>query len=166
MATVFFFHIHCTNSSNDAAAQLMVNTGNSIQGKAVKILDGDTFDLLLPDKTVRRIRLYGIDCPERKQPYYQAAKDFLGHALQSANILVTIRDKDRYGRTVGVVLANHQNINEALLRAGLGWHYRRYDRNLDWSDLEKEARRKHAGLWADLTPIPPWAFKHPKTRKR
>jgi len=155
-----FLQIHCNNKPKMVPEWVTMNPGRVLQGTAVKIIDGDTFDLLLTDKTTRRIRLYGIDCPERQQPYYQTAKDFLGKKLQSATIRVAIQDQDVYGRTVGIVWADNYNVNEALLQAGLTWHYKRYDRNPRWEQLEREARHQQTGLWADAHPIAPWTFKH------
>lgn len=134
---------------------------DQLTGKASKIIDGDTFDLLLTDKTTRRIRLFEIDCPERTQAYYRVAKDHLGTLLRNATLTVEIRDTDRYGRTVGIVWANQQNVNEAMLSAGLAWHYTRYDNTPQWQVLENTARQNRAGLWADPHAVAPWLFKSP-----
>ena len=164
---IFFFVMLCTGCYSGSAENLdsapaTVSAKNKITGKAAKIIDGDTFDLLLADRTIRRIRLFGIDCPERAQAYYQVAKDELGTLLRNASLTIDIRDIDRYGRTVGIVQANQKNVNEAMLSAGFAWHYRRYDNNPEWSLLEKAARRQSLGLWADSHPVAPWVFKSEK----
>jgi len=73
-------------------------------------------------------------------------------------------DTDRYGRTVGVVytLPDSANLNEALLKAGLAWHYKYYDHNPNWSGLEEEARSKKLGLWQQTDAMPPLEYRRYK----
>jgi micrococcal nuclease len=126
---------------------------------AIRIMDGDTFEVLTMEKTTERIRLYGIDCPERNQPFSTAAKNKLADLIFSKQIKFIRKDIDRYGRTVAMVFVNQENVNESLLRAGLAWHFKRYDQNPAWDTLEKEAARKRSGLWADAQPVPPWSWR-------
>jgi micrococcal nuclease len=92
-----------------------------LTGKVVSILDGDTFILLTPQKKEVRIRLHGIDCPEKGQPFGQVAKSFASKAIYGKTVKVDSTDTDRYGRTIGIVLYDEpvQSLNEALLKAGL-----------------------------------------------
>ena len=71
-------------------------------------------------------------------------------------------DVEQYGRTIGMVFIDSVNVNEALLQAGLAWHYKKYDKNPDWAKMEDDARRNRVGLWAEDAPIAPWDFRHPK----
>jgi micrococcal nuclease len=66
---------------------------------------------------------------------------------------------DRYGRTIGMVTIDGVNVNEALLEAGLAWHYKTYDKNPDWAKLENQAKRDKRGLWVQPNPIPPWDWR-------
>lgn len=133
---------------------------DTLKGKVVKIADGDTFHLLLEDNSTQKIRLYGIDCPEKRQPYHQVAKDHLSELIFSKYILVVTKGKDQFGRVIGIAHAGNKIINEEMLRAGLAWHFTRYDQNPEWSKLEKEAAKKRIGLWKDKFPTPPWKWRN------
>lgn len=130
------------------------------QGKVVAVADGDTFTMLTGEKKQIKVRLYGIDCPERKQAFGQVAKDFTADAVFGKEVKLSKEGKDRYGRTVAIVeLEDGRILNEMLLQAGLAWHYKRYDKNPDWAQMETRARRKRLGLWKDKYPIAPWDFR-------
>lgn len=131
-----------------------------ITGKVVSVADGDTFTILTEDKQQIKIRFHGIDCPEMSQAYGNAAKKFTSD--NSFGLIVSIEDlgKDKYGRTIGIItLPNGENLNELLLKNGLAWHYTKYDTNLDWANLEQEARKNKVGLWKDSIPTAPWDFR-------
>lgn len=128
--------------------------------KVVGIADGDTFTLLTPENKQLKIRLYGIDCPERKQDYGNVAKQKLGELIFGQPVTIVQKEVDRYGRTVAIVyIQNGLCINEQMLREGLAWHYRQYDKNPAWDALEATARAQHKGLWAVPNPTPPWLFR-------
>lgn len=128
-----------------------------LTGKVVSIADGDTFTLLVNKEQIR-IRLHGIDCPEKSQDFGNVAKQFLSSLIFGKTVSVKEMDIDRYHRTIGMVTVNGQNVNEELLRAGLARHYKHYDHNLKWTELENEAKREKKGLWAHSNPIPPWDY--------
>lgn len=133
-------------------------------GQVVGVSDGDTITVL-HDGRGEKIRLFGIDCPEKRQPFGQAAKRFTAELVFGQVVTVTVRDRDRYARTVGeVVLSDGRSLNQELVRAGLAWWYRKYSTDQVLADLEGEARRRHVGLWSDLDPVPPWVFRHPPRR--
>ena len=136
-----------------------------LQGKVVAITDGDTFTLLVDRKQVN-IRLHGIDCPEKKQDFGNVAKEYLSCLVVGKVVVVTNMNKDRYGRTVGIVSVDGHNVNEALLKAGLAWHYKEYDKNPAWSRLEETARNEKKGLWIQPNALPPWQFRKRKKMAR
>jgi len=142
-----------------AMSQLYAVANDTAVGKVVRIVDGDTFDLLLDTKQTERIRLHGIDCPERGQPFSQAAKDFLAVMVFSKTVRIVSMDTDRYGRTIAMVFQGKTNVNEAMLAAGFAWHFTRYDQQPSWATLEKQARSKRVGLWRDDAPVPPWEWR-------
>ena len=123
--------------------------------------DGDTFTLLVEGNTQVRIRLHGIDAPERGQPYSQQSTKFLGERLRG-DLKVRIMDTDRYGRSIGMVIVDGKNINAALIEAGLAWHYKQYDQNPAWEKLENQAREARRGLWQEKDPTPPWVYRRMK----
>jgi endonuclease YncB( thermonuclease family) len=142
----------------------------------VGVADGDTITVLRKKEgfmgyfqTPIKIRLYGIDTPERGQAFGKKSKQFTSEMIYKKSVDVTEVTTDRYGRTVAIVFVNDQNLNEEIVRAGLAWVYTRYcdwpicDK---WKNLEAEAREAKRGLWADPDRIPPWEFRRKKWRKR
>jgi micrococcal nuclease len=145
---------------------LTAHAQDEFTGKVVGVSDGDTIKVLRLGKQVR-VRLSGIDCPEKRQAFGKRAKRFTSDLVFAKIVTVKVMDIDRYKRIVGeVILEDGTNLNHALVRAGLAWWYQRYapgDRTLE--RLEKDARENKRGLWADPDPTPPWEFRR-KRRKR
>jgi len=135
---------------------------NVLTGEVVRVADGDTFTLLVDNNTQVRVRLYGIDCPERGQPYNRVATEHLKQLLAKGNVRVKKMDTDRYDRTIGIVYAGGINVNESLLAAGLAWHYISFDNNFAWAALEAQARENKIGLWVERNPIAPWDWRKEK----
>ena len=134
---------------------------SAFSGKVIRVADGDTITVLR-DKEQVRIRLYGIDCPEKGQPYSKRAKNFTSKIVFGENVRVERITEDRYGLTVGMVFLGGLHLNEELIAVGLAWVYTRYcDRPIcqKWKRLEFEAREAKMGLWAEPNPIPPWEFR-------
>lgn len=128
-------------------------------GRVVRILDGDTIEVLRAGRPVR-VRLHGIDCPERHQAFGTAARKFTAERAFGKAVTVLVRDKDRYGRTVGdVLLPDGGSLNRELLRAGLAWWYRRYSNDPRLEQAEAEARQSGRGLWSDPRPTAPWDYR-------
>jgi micrococcal nuclease len=135
----------------------------TITGKVISIADGDTFTLLINGSRQQKIRLHGIDCPEKKQDFGQVAKEFTSKQVFGKTITVKPTDIDRYGRTIAIVLLPDQiSLNELLLKNGLAWHYLQYDQNPSWNILERSARQKKIGLWQQPEPVAPWNFRRRK----
>lgn len=136
-----------------------------IYGKVVHVTDGDTITLLVDGNMQIKVRLYGIDCPETKQDFSNVAKQFTSDLSIHKNVSVEVIDIDRYGRTVGIVhLPNGEILNEELLKAGLAWHYKQYDKSDRFAKLEKEARKNKLGLWSMKQPVEPWVFRRQSRR--
>jgi endonuclease YncB( thermonuclease family) len=130
-------------------------------GKVVGVADGDTIRILSDGKQVK-IRLYGIDCPERGQAFSRKAKQFTSKMVYGKVVEVEPVDVDRYGRTVALVRVNGALLNEALVKEGLAWVYPKYCSRpicFTWYQLEAEAHDNKHGLWTDSNPIPPWEFR-------
>ncbi len=135
-------------------------------GRVVGVSDGDTITVLHNGKG-ERIRLHGIDSPEKRQAFGNRAKQFTSKLVFGKTISVEFVDRDRYGRTVGVVLLpDGRSLNHELVRAGLAWMYRRYTNDQSLSDLEEEARVARRGLWADPHALPPWEWRGMRKRYR
>ena len=101
---------------------------DTLTGKVVKVADGDTVTVLIEGNKQERVRLAGIDAPERKQAYGKKSKTFLSDRVAGQRVSVTYEKKDRYGRIVGVVWLDDKDINLEVINAGLAWHYKQYQR--------------------------------------
>ena len=130
-----------------------------IEGLVVKIADGDTLTLLTGSNEKIKVRLAGIDTPERKQPFGSEAKQALSELVFQKKALIEVETKDRYGRTVGIVFVDGQNINYELVKQGMAWVYRKYTNDEILYELEAQAKTKKTGLWADAKPIAPWSWR-------
>jgi endonuclease YncB( thermonuclease family) len=132
-------------------------------GKVVGISDGDTFTMLTTSNQQVKVRLYGIDCPERGQDFSTAARQALSNLIFGHIVRIEKKDTDRYGRIIAIVYNNKGiNVNEQLLRDGFAWHYKQYDQNPAWADMVYEAQRMKKGLWIQVNPTPPWLWRQEK----
>lgn len=131
----------------------------TIRGKVISVADGDTITILTSQKKQIKIRLYGIDTPEKAQAFGKQAKKFTASLVARKNVTVTVHDTDKYGRSVGVVNVGNINVNQELLRTGYAWQYRKYCKDSfcdDWLELEKRAQVSRVGLWSDKNAVAPW----------
>lgn len=143
-----------------------VKNYNSLTAKVVKIVDGDTFDVLTESKALIRIRMNGIDCPERRQDYYQVCKDALADYIFGKNVQLETHKKDRYKRTIADVFYEDQNINLMMIRNGFAWHYKKYSSDREMAKAEAKARFEGIGLWKIKQPVAPWDFRKQSKRSR
>ncbi|MBD5418326.1 MAG: thermonuclease family protein [Desulfovibrio sp.] len=126
---------------------------SEFSGKVVRVADGDTITVLVPGNQQEKVRLYGIDCPEKGQAFGQKARRFTADRVAGRNVTVSVLDTDRYGRAVGVVKTEDGRIlNQELLANGYAWLYTRYCTASfcsEWQAQEMRAKKAKAGLWAD-----------------
>jgi micrococcal nuclease len=135
------------------------------RAKVISVADGDTITVLARgDKKPERVRLYGIDCPERAQAYGRRAKDFTSDMVFGRHVEIVRMgaEKDRYGRTVAKVWIDKDELGQELLANGLAWHATRHDNSPHYASLEREARKERHGLWSDPAPVPPWKWRGAK----
>ena len=135
-------------------------------GKVVGVSDGDTITVLR-DKQPQKIRLYGIDCPEKRQPFGKKAKQFTSELVFGKVVEVEPVTTDRYGRTVAFVRVENITVNEELIKEGLGWVYVRYCKLplcVEWQGLQLAAQAVKRGLWGDSGGVPPWEYRRHKKR--
>ena len=128
----------------------------AVEYRVSRVVDGDTIHMWGGTK----VRLYGIDTPERDQPYGTQATRNL-NKLIGGRVFVVERDTDRYGRLVGVIYTPEGvNVNEAMVCNGSAWWYSRYAKgNRALSKCQAEAKKAALGLWADDDPMPPWEWR-------
>ena len=131
-----------------------------ITGRVVRVADGDTITVLDAAKTQHKIRLQGIDAPEKSQAFGQRSKQHISDIVFGKSVTVTWDATDRYGRILGTVWLDGKDINLQMVRDGFAWHYKRYDSTPAYAQAEADARASRRGLWADPSPIPPEQFRH------
>ncbi|MET6999307.1 thermonuclease family protein [Chitinophaga defluvii] len=136
-----------------------------VKGKVVKVIDGDTFELLTARKVSYRIRMSAIDAPERGQDFYKVSKDALGRQCFNKTVTVILLNKDQYQRWVGELYDDSgKNINLWMVEQGHAWHYKQYV-NPALAAAEQKARIHKRGLWAHPAPIAPWEYRKAKRNK-
>ncbi|HBE3087910.1 thermonuclease family protein [Escherichia coli] len=133
-----------------------------IQGKVIRVLDGDTVDVLQERQPVR-VRLLNIDAPEKKQPFGRWSTNQLKALLAGQSVTVSYTQTDRYGRILGrVITANGTEANRQQVLKGAAWVYDRYNTDNSLPALQRQAQTQKRGLWADPNPVPPWEWRHKK----
>jgi endonuclease YncB( thermonuclease family) len=134
-------------------------------GTVVGVSDGDTLTLLDMTKNRHRIRLDGIDAPERSQPFGQRARQSLASLAHGRSAQAHCPKTDRYGRAVCRVTIGGVDVGLEQIRRGLAWHYVRYANEQSvgersaYAQAERTARSSGAGLWSFRDPMPPWDYR-------
>ena len=156
---------------------LLVFSGSThadISGKVVAVTDGDTIKVLDANRVQHKVRLSGIDAPEKAQPFGKASRKYLASLVAGKDVRIETSKKDRYGRVLGKVWAQPQdcpgcgktlNANHAQILSGMAWRYLDYLKDLSEEDrgryksAEEEAKKRKRGLWSEANAIPPWAWR-------
>ena len=133
--------------------------------KVIGVKDGDTVEILMDGKP-QVVRLSHIDCPEKKQPFGNNAKQFASDLCFGKKVkLSTGWKKDRNKRLLAeIILSNGKNLNKELVKNGFAWHFKKYSKDNSYDDLEQQARKLKLGLWNDKSPTAPWEWR--KSRKK
>lgn len=141
-----------------------------LNGRVVGVSDGDTITVLDADKMQYKVRLSGIDAPEKSQPFGKASKKSLSDLIYDKKVTVDWHKNDQYGRTVGKVLINGIDANQWQIKNGMAWFYRKYqnelvlDDRLGYLHAEEAARVNKLGLWSDTEIMAPWDFRKQKRK--
>ena len=138
----------------------------TLSGRVVGVSDGDTVTVLDAGRTQHKIRLAGLDAPEKAQPFGQKSKEHLSDSVFNKQVQVEYSNTDKYGRILGKIFVNGMDANLEQIKAGFAWHYKKYsveqsatDRAI-YANAEIAARSTSAGLWRDAKPMPPWEWRH------
>lgn len=136
------------------------------EAKVIGISDGDTYEALLPDKTTLKIRMQGIDAPEKGMPFYQVAKNYLSQLCFGRNVRIEKLSTDRYGRTIARTYLHGQEkeVGLMMIEAGLAWHFKKYSSDKELAAAEIGARKNKKGLWVDTDCIAPWDYRNAKKK--
>ena len=131
--------------------------------KVVSISDGDTFRGLTEDNKEIKFRIYGIDAPERNQAFGTRSKQHLSDLIFGKTVGIKVQSTDYFGRSVvWVYTSDRKDVSAEMLKAGMVWHFKKYDKSKEYASLEDKARLKHVGLWVDKEPVAPWEFRKKK----
>lgn len=138
---------------------------DSLTAVVVGVSDGDTLTVLDADQHQWKIRLAGIDAPEKRQPFGQQSKQMLSDRVFGKQVLIETGKTDRYRRTIGKVMVAGEDVNLEQVRAGLAWHYKKYEREqnapdrIRYASAEEDARRGLRGIWQQPVPVAPWNYR-------
>ncbi len=138
-----------------------------LKGKVVAVTDGDTVRVLDANKQQYKIRLLGIDAPEKRQPFGNKSKQSLSDLVFGKNMEVHYRKTDRYGRVLGKIVLNGLDINLEQIKRGFAWYYKKYEKSQEMGDRKKyfdaevAARAAKVGLWTQSSElaVAPWDFR-------
>ena len=149
--------------------------GRNIEGMVKAVYDGDTVLLATREESRLKVRLYGIDAPETRkpdkpgQPYGDISRRTLMYKIMGRQVSAEIVDIDRYKRAVAIIRYAGRDINREMVAEGMAWAYRQYLHGAyesEYIGAEELARSRHAGLWRESNPQPPWEFRHGHKGKR
>jgi endonuclease YncB( thermonuclease family) len=140
--------------------------GETLSGRVVGVIDGDTVEVLMPSRQMVRVRLAEIDAPEHDQPWGGRAKQLLSGMVFGRSVRLEATTHDRYGRLVARIYNGDRDVNAEMVRRGGAWAYRQYLTDARLIGLETQARTAHLGLWSLPTSqtIPPWDWRHGASR--
>jgi endonuclease YncB( thermonuclease family) len=131
----------------------------------VGVADGDTVTVLDASRQQYKIRLMGIDAPEKKQAFGNKSKQALSDLVFNKQVSVEFNKTDKYGRTIGKILVDGLDANLEQVKKGMAWHYKQYQKEQSsvdrtaYAKAEELAKAEKLGLWFDPSPTPPWDFR-------
>ena len=168
------FLFSCGNPSNTNRSEQQNNSISVCDNdlyhycvKVVSISDGDTFRGLTEDNEEIKFRIYGIDAPEKHQAFGNRSTQYFADLIFGKDVGIKVQKTDYFGRqVVWVYTPDGKDVSAEMLKAGMAWHFKKYDKSDEYASLENSARQKRLGLWADKNPIPPWEFRRNKKRRR
>lgn len=143
----------------------------TISGHVVAVYDGDTVTVLDQFNHQYKVRLSGIDAPERKQAFGTVSRNALSNMIFGKQVVVTYSKLDRNKRPLGKIFIDDQDVNLAMIKNGMAWHFTKYQKTQSFEDrlnylhAQMDAEKQKIGLWTDPHPVPPWEFRKSKKKK-
>jgi|GEM_PF-255278 len=140
--------------------------GQALQGLVVGVSDGDTITIRDDHNNSMKVRLQGIDAPEKGQDFSNVSRQHLADLVAGKQVDVEYEKLDQHGRIVGKVMLKDRDVCLEQVKAGLAWHYKYFEKEQTASDREEyaaaenQARAAKVGLWQYESPTPPWEFRH------
>lgn len=140
---------------------------DTLRARVLWIHDGDTVSVAAPNGLWFKVRLWGIDAPELGQPGGRDSMMALIRLVGRKNVTVNVKDRDRYGRLIGVIIYRKKDINLEMLKLGQACYYKQYaPKQKNYAEAEAEARKKKRGLWSEADPVAPWEWRKQKREKK
>ena len=149
-----------------------VNSFSANMYKVLYVNDGDTIAVKKTENNKEtgkliKVRLYGIDAPELNQDYGYASKEILIKLIRGKIVRIEGNKNDRYGRLLGTVYYNNENINERMVATGNAWWYEKYDKkNIKLKQLQENAQKNKFGLFGRKGYVAPWEFRKMKRNRK
>lgn len=129
--------------------------------KVVGVFDGDTFTAINRDNLQLKIRINGIDAPEKGQDFGNKAKQALSDYIYGKDITIDVQSQDRWGRYISYVFTpGGKDVSLLMLEEGMAWHFKRYDVTEEYAKAEERAKANNKGLWSMPNPVAPWDYRH------
>ena len=151
---LFISIIACTSKSGKLP---LLEKGSTVSGKVISIIDGDTYDVLIHDNKTIRVRMEGIDAPEKGMPFYKVSKKYLSNLCFGKQVTMKITGEDQHDRVLAFAyLVDGKELSQEMIKAGLAWHFKKYNSDSELSEFEREAKTLRKGLWIDENPMSPW----------
>ena len=142
----------------------------TITGRVTAVSDGDSFILVDAQRRSIRVRIQGVDAPERRQGFSYASKQSLSKMIYRRDVVVNVDKADQYGRVVGTVMVEGRDAGLEQIRAGFAWFYTHYANEMPpvvrtvYIAAQREAKSARRGLWSENDPTPPWRFRRERPR--
>ena len=135
------------------------SVAGAFEGKVIAIADGDTLTVLTANKQQIKVRLSGIDPPEKSQAFGMKAKQALSTKVFGKVVRVQDNGQDRYKRTIGDIYLGQRWVNLEMVQDGYAWHYKQYSSDTRLAQAEASARESKSGLWIESHAMPPWEYR-------
>jgi endonuclease YncB( thermonuclease family) len=142
----------------------------TITGRVTAVADGDSFTLADAQRRSIRVRIQGVDAPERRQGFSYASKQSLSRMIYRRDVIVNVDKEDQYGRVVGTVMVDGRDAGLEQIRAGFAWFYTHYANEMPpvvrtvYIAAQRDAKNARRGLWSETEPVPPWRFRRERPR--
>jgi len=169
LLSIFIGHVAGRNTYDNQVANTAPIKSQAYYVKVVGITDGDTFTGLTDSKQQMKIRIYGIDAPEKNQAFGTRSKQYLSNLIFRKQVRITLqltkrgKPKRSWDRFVAwVYTSDDKDVSAEMLKAGMAWHFKKYDSTPEYAKFEADARNAQLGLWIDKNPVAPWNFRRKK----
>lgn len=131
----------------------------TVTGRVVGVHDGDSITVLAPGNEQLKVRLEGIDAPELKQAFSRQSKQALSDLVFGKSVVLQVTGKDRYKRTLAVVMVDGMNANLEMVQRGMAWRFDKYSKDAALLAAQNKAKAGKLGLWRDPEPVAPWEWR-------